>query len=39
MESLNSLRSKKARHVKSKDEGMLIIIFDIKGIYHKNSSW
>jgi hypothetical protein len=33
-ESINS-RPRKARQVKIKDESMLIIFFDIKGIVHK----
>jgi hypothetical protein len=32
MESPNSLKLKKARHVKSKVKSMIIILFDIKGI-------
>jgi hypothetical protein len=35
MESPNSLRPKKVRHVKSKVKIMLIIFFDIRGIVHK----
>jgi hypothetical protein len=34
-ESPNSPRQKKARQVKSKVKSMLIIFFDIKGIFHK----
>jgi hypothetical protein len=35
MESPNSPKPKKARQVKCKVKSMLIILFDIKGIVHK----
>jgi hypothetical protein len=35
MESLNSPRPRKARHMKRKVKSMLLIFFDIKGTVHK----